>query len=94
MAKLGFAEIDKAFRESGLSNSEIDKASTKFLINPSYKDATKDDLEKYIADYKDELGLHDITKTTVEGAGTLPSNSLLASSIKSNSTFWAPLFWM
>lgn len=66
MAKLGFAEIDKAFRESGLSNSEIDKASTKFLINPSYKDATKDDLEKYIADYKDELELHDITKTTVE----------------------------
>ena len=70
MAKLGFAEIDKAFRESGLSNSEIDKASTKFLINPSYKDATKDDLEKYIADYKDNLGLHDITKTTVEAAAT------------------------
>lgn len=43
MARLGFAEIDKAFRESGLSNSEIDKASTKFLINPAYKDATKDD---------------------------------------------------
>ena len=70
MAKLGFAEIDKAFRESGLSNSEIDKASTKFLINPSYKDATKDDLEKYIADYKDELGLHDITKATVEAETT------------------------
>ena len=70
MAKLGFAEIDKAFRESGLSNSEIDKASTKFLINPAYKDATKDDLEKYIADYKDNLGLHDITETTVEAAAT------------------------
>ena len=70
MARLGFAEIDKAFKESGLSNSEIDKASTKFLINPAYKDATKDDLEKYIADYKDELGLHDITKTTVEAETT------------------------
>ena len=70
MAKLGFAEIDKAFRESGLSNSEIDKASTKFLINPAYKDATKDDLEKYIADYKDNLGLHDITETTVEAETT------------------------
>lgn len=68
MARLSFPEIDKAFRESGLSNSEIDKASTKFLINPAYKDATKDDLEKYIADYKDELGLHNITKTTVEAA--------------------------
>ena len=66
MARLSFPEIDKAFRESGLSNSEIDKASTKFLINPAYKDATKDDLEKYIADYKYDLGLHDITKTTVE----------------------------
>ena len=70
MARLSFPEIDKAFRESGLSNSEIDKASTKFLINPAYKDATKDDLEKYIADYKDELGLHDITKTTVEAETT------------------------
>lgn len=70
MARLSFPEIDKAFRESGLSNSEIDKASTKFLINPAYKDATKDDLEKYIADYKYDLGLHDITKTTVEAAAT------------------------
>ena len=70
MARLSFPEIDKAFRESGLSNSEIDKASTKFLINPAYKDATKDDLEKYIADYKYDLGLHDITKTTVEAETT------------------------
>ena len=41
MAKLGFAEIDKAFRESGLSNSEIDKASTKFLINQRIKTLLK-----------------------------------------------------
>ena len=50
MARLSFPEIDKAFRESGLNDKQINEASTSFLSSYG-NNATKDNLKDFIEGY-------------------------------------------
>ena len=67
MQRLSTTEIDKAFRESGLNDKQINEASTSFLSSYG-NNATKEALESFIEGYLFNLRMMGMIadKTTVE----------------------------
>ena len=71
MERITNAEIDKAFRESGLNDKQINKASTSFLSSYG-NNATKEALESFIEGYLFNLRMRGMIadNATVEAEAT------------------------
>ena len=76
MERITNAEIDKAFRESGLNDKQINEASTSFLSNYG-NNATKEALESFIEGYLFNLRMTGMIadNTTVEANKEADTNN-------------------